>query len=614
MDTLTRTSAVAAARPALAWLLCLGLAACGGGREETGGASSTATARVGTEGVVFEQASSAPPAWLNAKSLEDAEVQAKATSAESAPLEKLAAGQIAAWDDYASGNVARKSAAVRIPVYRFYNRTTGAHFYTTNETEKANILATMPNFNYDGPAYEAASETAPGLSPVYRFYNTQNGVHFYTISEAEKTTILASYPQFVLEGPAYYASQVSGQGLTPLYRFYVPSKGYHFYTASSAERDTIQSTLSGTYSYEGIGYYVPSSSWNADKLPHTGIGTNQCYGRNIVTGTDFFGTCSLIAIFSSLYSQQDSARTTHNPMSYGSVFRRVGLFFITEPKTNCVYDQVTGLYWEGKTDDGGVRDKDNLYSNQGGGAATDASGYVAAVNGSSLCGFTDWRMPTALELMTLNHYGRTDAAPYVDPTWFPNTLSTPYYWTGEATSGGGYWTVTHGTGRYEGVMTGDSLRAVRLVRGSMGSVAGGRYTYSTIAYGTDGTNNVVNDKLTGLQWRRCLEGQTWSGYLCSGTPTTYTHRAALVYSNASGLPASGWRLPNVKEGSSLFNKAATAAPFINSSAFPGAASNNLWTTTADAVDGLNNAYIISMTSGWMDISGRSNTHSIRLVR
>ena len=140
----------------------------------------------------------------------------------------------------------------------------------------------------------------------------------------------------------------------------------------------------------------------------------------------------------------------------------------------------------------------------------------------------------------------------------------------------------HGT-RYEGHTTWTNFRAVRLVRGSMGSVSGGRYTYSTMAYGTDGANNVVNDKVTGLQWRRCLEGQSWNGSACSGTPSTYTHREALVYANGSGLPAAGWRLPNVKEGTSLLNKAATSARrYVDSSAFPGASTNAVWTSTAKA--------------------------------
>ncbi|MFP8780361.1 DUF1566 domain-containing protein [Hydrogenophaga sp. RWCD_12] len=598
-------------------LVCV-LAACGGGNEASGHAS-TVTDRTGSEGVVFEAASGAPPAWLNARSLQDAEAHAKE---QPAPLEKIAPGQIAAWDDYANGNVARKATAVRIPVYRFYNGSTGAHFYTTSETEKANILATMPQFAFDGPAFEAASEAAPGLSPVYRFYNSATGVHFYTISETEKTTVLATLPQFQLEGTAYHASQVAGQGLTPLYRFYLPAKGYHFYTASATERDSIQSTLSGTYSYEGIGYYVPSSAWNADKLPHTGLSADQCYGRNLVTSTDFFGTCGATLATLPLYVQQDSVRTAHNPMSYGPVTRLSGTTLVTEPKTSCVQDQVTGLYWEGKTDDGGLRDKDHTYTSQGGGAATDTSGYVAAVNASTLCGFTDWRVPTVLELATLNHYGLLGPPPFVDATWFPNTVAS-FFWSSEAASATEKWVLANDSYRWDVVESNVNAWPVRLVRGNMGNVSGGRYSYSTMVYGTDGANNVVSDKLTGLQWRRCLEGQVWSGSACTGTATTYTHREALLYANGSGLRTSGWRIPNVKEGASLLDKSQTSAPYADRAAFPGAPGTDLWTSTAavgdpaDAAymgDPLNFAYSLSMDGGWLEPFARSSHLALRLVR
>ena len=599
----------------LLWLLaslCLGLSACGGSGSDAAGTAATERTAHGDA----RENSPAFSAWLNAQSLDSAEQAAvQADRSPPLPLDQYRPGQAVPKRAYDSGEVVRKAAALRIPVYRFYNTQTTAHFYTTSETEKANILATLPQFQLDGTAFYGANAFSPGLSPVYRFYNSQSGVHFYTISETEKANILATLPHLVLEGPAYYASQVSGQGLTALYRFYVPSKGFHFYTASSAERDNIIATLGTLYSYEGTAYYVPTSTWNADKLPHTGITTSQCYGRNLLTATDFFGTCGLLGVSTTLYSQQDSARTTHNPMSYSSVIRRVGLLFVTEPKTNCVYDNVTGLYWEGKTDDGGLRDKDNTYTNQGGGASTDASGYVAAVNATSLCGFTDWRMPTALELMSLNDYGRNDAAPFVDPVWFPNTVSSLTYWTGETRGTGNHWVVTHEADRWEvfGLDTGP--RAVRLVRGNMGNVTGGRYTYSTMAFGTDGANNVVNDKLTGLQWRRCLEGQVWNGSACTGTPTTYTHREALVYANGSGLPASGWRLPNAKEGSSLLNKAATASPYLDSTAFPGATGDSLWTSTARVSDGMSYSYLIVQEFGWLDTLSRSSyTFSIRLVR
>ena len=96
-------------------------------------------------------------------------------------------------------------------------------------------------------------------------------MHFYTISETERANVVANLPQFNYEGVAYHASQVAGAGLIPFYRFYVPSKGFHFYTANESEKDSIIANLAATYSYEGIGYYVLDSDWRAEKLPHTGV-------------------------------------------------------------------------------------------------------------------------------------------------------------------------------------------------------------------------------------------------------------------------------------------------------------------------------------------------------
>ena len=177
---------------------------------------------------------------------------------------QLKAGEIAAKSAYQSGAVARKAVAVRIPVYRFFNSSTGAHFFTTSTTERDNVVNTLsPPFSLEGEAFSVASAFSPGLSPVHRFYNTQTGVHFYTISETERANVVANLPQFSYEGVAYHASQVAGAGLTPFYRFYVPSKGFHFYTANEAEKDSIIANLAATYSYEGIGYYVLDSDWRA---------------------------------------------------------------------------------------------------------------------------------------------------------------------------------------------------------------------------------------------------------------------------------------------------------------------------------------------------------------
>lgn len=88
----------------------------------------------------------------------------------------------------------------------------------------------------------------------------------------------------------------------------------------------------------------------------------------------------------------------------------------------CLKDKSSGLVWEIKTDDGGLRDKDNTFSwynpdnktNSGhagaqnggsctGGIACDTYSYVQAVNSLNppLCGSGEWRLPTGEELNAL---------------------------------------------------------------------------------------------------------------------------------------------------------------------------------------------------------------------
>lgn len=510
----------------------------------------------------------------------------------------------------------RKSVAHRVPVYRLYNKQTTAHFYTISETEKNTLISTQATtYSYDGPAFNASSEYAPGLSPVYRFLNTQTGVHFYTINEAEKNNILASLPQFKLEGTAYHASLQSGYGFTPLYRFYVPAKGFHFYTASTAERNQLQSTQSATYQYEGVAYHVPDGLWNADKLPHTGITASQCYGINQSTSADTFGTCTIPPLLSASPQgrQQDALRTTRNPMTHQQYAHRVGGVLVFEPVTSCVVDAVTGLIWEGKMPSG-QRAGTNTYTGFNTSADTDVGGYVAAVNASALCGFTDWRVPSVMELASLANYGQTADAPTIQANWFPNTATDVGYWASDRRG-----TVTYSF-RFERFNLRDELgtpsdvRHVRLVRGTMGS-SGPRYTYTTVPYGGDAANNVANDMVTGLQWRRCLEGQTWTGSACTGNQLTFTHRSALYYADIGGRYEAGWRVPSAKEAHSLIDRQKATVFRLDSASFPDVYQSTAWTSTPLASDPINRAYFINFTEGLVWAAGRSaNFFPLRLVR
>jgi len=139
-------------------------------------------------------------------------------------------------------------------VYRFYNTETGVHFYTASETEAQNVRNTLPQFSFEGNAFDSNATSETG-GAVHRFFNTSTGTHFYTISEAERKNIVDALPIFDYEGIAYYAHTEGGDSRVALHRFFNTQTGTHFYTASDAERQDVEDTLSA-FHYEGIAYYV----------------------------------------------------------------------------------------------------------------------------------------------------------------------------------------------------------------------------------------------------------------------------------------------------------------------------------------------------------------------
>jgi len=83
-----------------------------------------------------------------------------------------------------------------------------------------------------------------------------------------------------------------------------------------------------------------------------------------------------------------------------------------------------------------------------------------------------------------------------------------------------------------------------------------RYTYNA-------AGDEVTDTVTGLIWKRCVEGMNFSGGTCAGTATTFNWEAALVHA----AKQSGWRLPDANEIISL-EETACYDMAINETAFP----------------------------------------------
>ncbi|MBI5557052.1 MAG: DUF1566 domain-containing protein [Deltaproteobacteria bacterium] len=250
-------------------------------------------------------------------------------------------------------------------------------------------------------------------------------------------------------------------------------------------------------------------------------------------------------------------------------------------------DNVTGLIWEMKSDDGSIHDKDNKYTwcdtnpaTNGGdpgicGNGTDTEDFINAINDGNFGGHDDWRLPTVEELSALVNSSIPDPGPVVALAYFPGTVSSGYW----SSTSGAYntynaWYVSFLKGN---VYNGNKSYSyyVRAVR------AGEAGSLGDLVTNGDGT---VTDTATGLMWQQCSLGQTWNPATqgCDGTAISVNWQDALEQSENLTLAGySDWRLPNRNELQSLVDYS-RSYPSIDTTSFPGTKPSNYWSSTTYA--------------------------------
>ena len=268
---------------------------------------------------------------------------------------------------------------------------------------------TTPPTTTGGPSVSGTTSTGTTLSATLN----ENGTGYYLVQAATAAapSVAAVQAGTPFAMNANVAASQSIAGLTAATDYKI-----HFVAKDAA--NNVQATVSS------VAVTTPAAPSAATGLLNdTGVTASQCYQA----GSGTLVSCSSAAALALNNAQDGMSGRDANGTTNGSADGKLGFSFAAVAG-GCVRDNVTGLMWEVKTNDGGLRDWNTTYTNYGDGRAGDASAYVTAVNASGLCGHNDWRLPSADELQSIVDYGVAYPGPTIDTTWFPNTKGS-VYWT-----------------------------------------------------------------------------------------------------------------------------------------------------------------------------------------
>jgi hypothetical protein len=288
---------------------------------------------------------------------------------------------------------------------------------------------------------------------------------------------------------------------------------------------------------------------------------------------------------------------TINPPTYTKLDVSGNVLPYTATIWAMVRDEVTGLIWENKTDDGTIHDKDNMYSWYDGstgtpGNGTDTKDFIDALNAAQFGGYDDWRLPTLQELSSIINFGTY--GPAIVSAYFPLYSSGDRSWSSTTDSYNtdyAFYVYFYNGATYSESKT--AFHNVRAVRSGQTGALG--------HWVIDAAAGTVTDTATGLMWQR------------TNASSTYTWEQALVYcENLILATYTDWRMPNAKELQSLVDYS-RFNPSIDTTAFPDSAAVGNWSSTSYAGT-THPAFAVDFYFGTLYGANKTSSNYVRAVR
>ena len=138
----------------------------------------------------------------------------------------------------------------------------------------------------------------------------------------------------------------------------------------------------------------------------------------------------------------------------------------------------------------------------------------------------------------------------------------------------------------------------------------------------DNSDGTITDLKTKLIWKKCIEGLTWQSATntCTDDPNvedmmTWQEalaKAAQLNANGGLAGATNWRLPNIKELSSIIENACYG-PSINLNVFPDSPSGIFWSSTP-YIGANDYAWSVRFNYGQNSMNYKYDYYFARLVR